>query len=361
MIIGTFISVLITAVVILFHNPILRATYPDMSESFFENANIYAVFYALTLPMGFFRTNMIGILRGCLNTKGPLYISLFGGVVDIALKWIFMIVLEMGIVGLGIASVLTNLIFTLICAFIISRTGNFKGCTLHCFRLYKADVAKETVKIGIVMCIQSFLVSIGALIMNKILSSMGDNHVSAFSVTTSIESLTYIVPMALCYVAQILAGKHTGAGDKRQALDISVWVTMASTAVHIIMSVFAFIFAGNLVSMYTDNKEVVRIATETLRIGIPFMAIAWSAGNVLPAGIRGMGNVKFPAAVITLSLWIYKIPATWYACSFLQYGAQGRMFVYAFESVIYGALFAGYAVYVNKKIKKEKANEGISA
>ena len=127
--------------------------------------------------------------------------------------------------------------------------------------------------------------------------------------------------------------------------------------IKIILSVIAcklLIFAGKLVSMYTDNEAVVTIAAETLRIGIPFMAIAWSAGNVLPAGIRGMGNVKFPATVITLSLWIYKIPATWYACSFLRYGAQGRMFVYAFESVIYAVLFAGYAVWVNKKIKKIK-------
>ena len=103
MLIGTLISIVIAAVIILFHNPILRATYPDMSEAFFTNANIYSVFYAITLPMGFFRTNMIGILRGCLNTKGPLYISLFGGIIDILTKWIFMIVFDMGIIGLGYA------------------------------------------------------------------------------------------------------------------------------------------------------------------------------------------------------------------------------------------------------------------
>ena len=88
MLLGTLVSLVISLVIIFFHNPILRSVYPDMSEKFFTNANIYSVFYALTLPMGFFKSNMIGILRGCLNTKGPLYISLFGGIADIALKYI---------------------------------------------------------------------------------------------------------------------------------------------------------------------------------------------------------------------------------------------------------------------------------
>ncbi len=357
MLIGTVISVLISAVIILFHDPILRSTYPDMSETFFKNANIYSVFYAITLPMGFFRTNMIGILRGCLNTKGPLYISLFGGIIDIALKWLLMVVFEMGIVGLGLASVLTNLFFTVICAVIIGKTGNFKGCVKGTFKLYRSDVAVEVVKIGAVMCAQSFVVSIGGLVLSKIFSTMGDDHVSAFSITTSVESIIHLVPLALAYVVQILAGKHTGAGEKKQALSISIWVTAASTIIHVVLSLIAFLFAKQLVGMYTSNENVIEIATQTLKIGLLIMPIGWSGGNVLPAGIRGMGNVKYPALILILSLWLYKIPATWYACSVLNKGAQGRMLVYALEFIVYTLCFIGYTVYAASKIKKESCEK----
>ena len=352
MLIGTAISVVIAVIVVLFRNPILRSTYSGMSETFFTNANIYSVFYAITLPMGFFRTNMIGILRGCLNTKGPLYISLFGGVIDIALKWLLMVVFEMGIVGLGLASVLTNLFFTVICAVIIGKTGNFKGCVKGAFSLYRNDVAKEVMKIGAVMCAQSFIVSIGGLVLSKIFAGMGDDHVSAFSITTSVESIIHLVPLALAYVVQILAGKYTGAGEKKQALNISVWVTVASTFIHIALSLIAFLFAKQLVGMYTNNETVTAIATETLKIGLIIMPLGWSGGNVLPAGIRGMGNVKFPALVLVLSLWLYKIPATWYACSVLDKGAQGRMLVYAIEFMVYTLCFVGYTLYAAKKINK---------
>lgn len=357
MLIGTVISALIAVVIALFHDPILRSTYPDMSESFFENANVYAVFYAITLPMGFFRSNMIGILRGCLNTKGPLYISLFGGIIDILLKWIFMVVLEMGILGLGLASVLTNLFFTLICAIIIGKTGNFKGCIKNTFKLYRGDVAHEIVKIGVVMCAQTFIVSVGGLVLSKIFSSMGDDHVSAFSITTSVESIIHLVPLALAYVVQILAGKYTGAGEKKQALSVTVWVTVVSTVIHILLSLIAFLFARQLVGMYTNSENVINIAAETLKIGLLIMPIGWSGGNVLPAGIRGMGNVKYPALILILSLWLYKIPATWYLCSVLNKGAQGRMIVYALEFSVYTLAFIGYTVYAASKIKKESAEK----
>lgn len=361
MLIGTAISLVISAAILIFRDPIIRSTYSGMSEDFFTNANIYSIFYAITLPMGFFRTNMIGILRGCLNTKGPLYISLFGGVVDIALKWLLMVAFDMGILGLGIASVLTNLVFTLICAVIIGKTGNFKGCVTKSFSLYRKDVAREVMRIGVVMCVQTFVVSIGALVLSKILASQGDAEVSAFSITTSIESIIHLVPMALAYVVQILAGKYTGAGEKRQALNISVWITAASTIAHIAISLIAYIFAKQLVGMYTSDEAVFPIAVETLEIGLLLMPIGWSGGNVLPAGIRGMGNVKYPALVIILALWIYKIPATWYVCSVLKEGAEGRMIVYALEFIIYALGFAGYAAYKHKKIKKESQNEGTIA
>ena len=112
--------------------------------------------------------------------------------------------------------------------------------------------------------------------------------------------------------------------------------------------------------MYTSNETVIKIAAETLKIGLLIMPIGWSGGNVLPAGIRGMGDVKYPALILIASLWLYKIPATWYACSVLNGGAQGRMLVYALEFIVYTLCFVGYAIRVAVKIKKssfEKAEQ----
>ncbi len=353
MILGTGISLAVALCIIVFRNPILRASYPNMSEHFFESGNLYAIFYALSLPMGFFRSNMIGILRGSLDTKGPFYISLFSGVLDIALRYLSMVVLDMGIIGLGLSSIASGLFNTVICAVVVGKAGSFNGCITSAFKLYRHDVALEVVKIGAVMCAQSFLVSIGGLVLSSILTTMGDAHVSAYSIVISLESFIHIIPMSLAFVAQILAGKHTGASNKKLALDISVRVTVISTVLHMIFSLAAYFLAGQLVGLYTDDAEVLVIAERALQICLIIMPIGWSAGNSLPAGIRGMGNVKLPALVLIVSLFLFKIPLTWYVCTFLNWGAWGRMLVYSLEYIVYMVCFVIYYIIKYRKLRSE--------
>lgn len=351
---GCGIALLTAILIIVFRNGFLRFTYPDMSEAFFENANIYSFFYALVLPLTFFRSNMIGILRGCLNTKGPLYISLCGGLADIILKFIFMVVFKLGIWGLGFASLVTNILFTVVCAVIIGKVGNFKGCILHAFEYFSVEVSVSVFKIGVVMCAQAFAVSIGALVLSKVFSSSGDDQIAAYTIVVSIESLFHLVPMALSYVAQILAGRHTGAGKPEHALKLTNAITLFATLFHCVLCAISYYFADFITSLYTDNQTVQAIAADALKVALLILPIGWSGGNILPAGIRGMGNVKLPAAVLILSLWLYKIPFTWYFCSVLNTGAVGRMAVNSFEFIIYSACFIVYNVIKQKKIIKSK-------
>ncbi len=124
LVIATFIAVCIICV----KSPLLRAFYPAMSEEFFEAGEIYAVFAALSFPINFFQTNTIGIMRSCLNTKGAFLISLGVSIVDILMRIIFMIVLDMGIMGLGISIIVSKVCSLVICLIIIKKIGIFKGC-----------------------------------------------------------------------------------------------------------------------------------------------------------------------------------------------------------------------------------------
>lgn len=354
---GFTVSFLISAFIIVFRTPVLKLLYPNMSEGFLINANIYAIFLAITVPMSFFRTNIIGILRGCLNTKGPLYISLFGGVADIALRYLLMVKLNLGIVGLGLASVLSNMFFTAVSLCILNKVGVFKGCFKDSFKLYDRSVALETVKLGGVVCLQSFAVAICGLILSQIFAKMGDTEMSAFNIASSAESLVNLAPLAMAYVVQILAGKYMGAGEEKHAYTVSVLLTVISTVMHVVISLVALPLANTLVSFYTDDKTLIEISAIALKVGLIVSALFWSAGNAFSAGIRGAGNVKYPAMVLILSSWLYKIPATWLVCIKLDYGAAGRVFVNSFEQAVFALFFIAFGIVKFRKIKRKNANE----
>ena len=315
---GLSIAFSISIIIILFRSPILDFLYPNMSEFFLVNAKTYAIFLSITIPMSFFRTNIIGILRGALNTKGPLYISLFGGVIDILLRFFFMVVLKMGIVGLGLASVISNVFFTTLTLIILHKVGTFNGMITHLFRSFDKTVAKDIVKMSWVICLQTFAVSWAALFLNQIFARVGDLEMSAYTITVSAETLIILVPLAVALVAQILAGKYKGAGEIAHAMKISVSLTIAATVLHVIIALISFPIAGNVLRLYTDNEAILRVATKAFRLNLLVSTLFWSSANVLSAGIRGMGNVKYPAMVLIITSWVYMLPATWYFCVVLK-------------------------------------------
>lgn len=353
---GLILSFAIALVFICFSKQIVSFFYPNMSESFFYNASIYSVFYSLCIPLIFLRTNVVGILRGSLNTKAALYISLSLGVLSLVLRFLLMIVFQMGIFGLGISSFLSNVIVTLLSVFLLKRIDTFKGTFLNIFKLFDKTVAIDTVKIGSVMCIQSFAVSTASLIVTQILATMGDLEISAYNITTSVQSLLVTAANSLAYVAQIVSGKYTGANEKRHAYNISIFITLVGTALSVIIALLSVPFSKLIVGMYTSDTNVIPISASALSVYMLSSCLFFASANILSAGIRGAGNVKFPAIVLVISAWIYKIPATWFTCVYLNKGAIGCSLVNGIEQIIFGLFFIIFML-VNYKRVKAKTNE----
>ena len=353
---GLFISITISFVFICFSKQIITFFYPNMSESFFYNASIYSIFYSLCLPFIFLRTNIIGVLRGSLNTKAALYISLSLGALSLALRFFLMIVFEMGIYGLGISTLLSNVIVTLISVLLLKKIDTFKGTFINVFKLFDKAVAIDTVKIGAVMCIQSFAVSTASLIVTQILARMGDLQISAYSITTSVQSLLVAASNSLAYVAQILSGKYTGANEKSHEYEISIYITLAGTALSVLVAVISIPLSKFLVGMYTSDSTIIPVSASALSAYMISSCLFFASANILSAGIRGAGNVKFPAMVLILSAWIYKIPATWFVCIYLNKGALGCSLVNGIEQIIFGSFFIVFML-INYKKTKALENE----
>ena len=89
-------------------------------------------------------------------------------------------------------------------------------------------------------------------------------------------------------------------------------------------------------------------------VGSLSSCLFFASANILSAGIRGAGNVKFPAMVLILSAWIYKIPATWFVCIYLNKGALGCSLVNGIEQIIFGSFFIVFMLINYKKTKALK-------
>ena len=83
----------------------------------------------------------------------------------------------------------------------------------------------------------------------------------------------------------------------------------------------------------------------------------WTTGNLLSAAIRGTGDVKYPALILILAAWFYRIPAAWLVCVYLNGGAEALTLVNALLQVVYAVFFGGYLIVKIKQQKKLQLKE----
>ena len=349
---GLLIAIVIAIVISLSNRVLIRSVYPAMSEHFFEMAGVYAVFASLCFPIDFYQTNTIGIMRSCLNTKGAFFISLGVSIVSLLFKAFFMICLDMGILGLCLSLVISKLFSLGICSFIIKKIGIFKGCFFDFKNFISKDAALDIFKYGIVMCAETLFGSIGGVILSKILADLGDLQVTGFTIATSMQSLFSVAPNSLAFAAQISSGRYKGAGEDEHSLRLSMRITLVGTLLHMVILFATLPFAERLALLYTRDEEILKIVVDVYKVYVYTMPIVWSFGNTLSAGIRGYGNVRQPAITIVACLWLFKIPATYFALSVLNTGAVGRTVVNSVEMAIYAASFLGYYFFELYRIKK---------
>ena len=354
---GISIALFVTLLAIVFGDPLLKAVYPHMSEEFFRLGRIYTIFASCAFPINFYQTNCIGIMRSCLNTRGAFLISMSVAIVDLAFKAFFMLYLDMGILGLCLAMMVSKLYSIVVCSVIVKKIGIFKGCLLDFKNFIDKDSVKDIFKLGIVMCAESFFSSFGGMILGKILADMGDMEVTGYTLAVSMQSLLTVLPNSIALVAQIVAGRYKGAGDDDHALKLSMSLTLIATFIHLSFSLISLTYIDRFVLLYTKEKAIIDIILKVYKSYVFTMPFVWAFGNVLSAGIRGYGNVRQPALTIIISLWIFKIPATYFAVSVLQSGAVGRILVQSLETAIYGASFVGYYFFELHRIKKRKLND----
>ena len=141
----------------------------------------------------------------------------------------------------------------------------------------------------------------------KILIKSGNISISADTMAITIEGLCYMPAFGIADAATTLVGQSIGAGRKKLAKKFGNITVATSMIVLTVMSTIMFITAKFLMSLMTDNQEIIDLGTEILRIEAfsePFFGAAIVCYSVFVAA----GNSVLPNAINLTSMWLIRIP-----------------------------------------------------
>ena len=272
----------------------------------------YARDYAYITLAGFvflsFSISSNNYIRAEGNPRAAMYVMAIGAILNIILDPIFIFVLDMGVKGAAIATVISQVISSIYVIFYITFGGSVFKLKLSIFKI-KASTMKEILSLGFPTFISSAMASIITLIFNRLLLFYGsDLHIAIMGIGIRMLSLIQMPLIGITQGFSTIVGFNYGAKlypRVKRVLEIAVaWTVIIAGAGFLVM----MIFPRFIISFFSNDVNLINEGTGILRIVIiflPFIGIQMLGGGLFQA----IGKVA-PAIILTISRQvIFLIPA----------------------------------------------------
>lgn len=290
-------------------------------SEFIDGATLYVKIYFWgsigNITYNFFS----GILRSRGDTVRPLIFSMVGGVINIILNVISVVGFGMGVEGVAIATIVSQLISAIL--IIIHMTRLKDECRLD-FRKLGVDrsVLVQLIKVGLPAGIQGSLFSVSNMLLQSGYNSLGPIAVNANVAAMNVDSYIYNILNSFYHTCLTFCSQNFGARKFGRMKKVCFCGAGIVTVLGIVLGVAAYVFADPLISIFNKNPEVIEIARYRLMIvGLPyFLCGLMDVGSALLRSIGYSLNsllVTFFGSCVFRIVWVYTVFQTYHEISVL--------------------------------------------
>ena len=281
-----------------------------------------------------------GILNAVGNSKRSLIYLMIAAFSNIILDLFFVVVLKMGVVGVALA---TDISQFLSCVFIIGylmKTNEVYKLRLREVKFYKGLVSK-IIKIGLPTGIQNIVIALSNVIIQSGINSFGAVVMAGFTSYVKIDGFNFLPLMSFSMAATTFTGQNIGAGKidrvkkgMKVSLAMGIGYAMAT-------GVLLFNLAPYAMGIFTKDPEVVACGVYLMKFFCPFYWIL-AFIHIMAGTIRGTGKTLPPMIIILVSLCLFRI--VWIATVVPRIGElYGLVMVYPLSFVVGAILTILYA------------------
>lgn len=260
-----------------------------------ELATLYLRIYFLGMTATMIYNFGSAILRAIGDTQRPLYYLFAAGVINVILNLIFVIVFHMGVAGVGIATVISQIISaSLVVRCMLNEEGGIR-LELKKLHIYK-DKFIKIIKIGLPASFQGVVFSISNVIIQASVNGFGAITVAGNSAAANIEGFVWVAMNAFHQAAITFTSQNMGAGKIERVNKILYVAQGCVLVVGLVLGNLAVFFGKPLLGLYTTSAEVMTAGMYRLNVVSRTYAICGMM-DVMVGSLRGLGYSVMPMIV----------------------------------------------------------------
>ena len=280
-------------------------------EEIFYQAQIYTIICFSGIMVSMIYNIGSGILRALGDSKTPFYILIVSNILNIILDLILVVVFNLGVIGVGFATLISQIASAILIFIILLRTKLDCKIYINKIRFYKKYL-KEIFRLGLPIGVQSVLYPISNTIIQSSINTFGVNSIAAWAISGKLDFLIWTVSDAFSIAISTFIAQNYGAEKHQRARDgIKVALIMSMIAIFVI-SFTLYFYNKPLAYFLIDDKNIVDLTSKIIKLIAPLYFI-YVIGDVLSGAIRGIGDTFNPMIInifgicVCRVLWIFFI------------------------------------------------------
>lgn len=291
-------------------------------------------FRIIALSAIFAGTNMVmaSSLRAAGDTVHPMIAGVTMNIVNLALDWLFVVILDMGIVGAGLATAIARFGGLAYVFYMYSRKmGRLNGVR------FDFVTAKELFAIGVPAGIEKLIMRTGQLFYGALIVKIGTEAYAAHNIAGAVEALSYLPGMGFGVAAATLVGQSLGREEPEKGRKAGWTAWRLSTVFMVTIAALFALSAPMWAAAFSDDPVIQADVIRVIRLIALFQPFL-CATMVTAAALQGAGDTKFPMFLTLFGIWGIRVLGVYVLGIQLQMGLFGVWLAYALDITVRGSL-----------------------
>ena len=305
---GAVFSILCALVFIVLAAPILRLLQVD--DEILSDSVLYLRMVMIGMVFSYIYNYLASLLRAMGDSRSPLYFLAISASLNIVGDLFFVAVLDMGIFGAALSTILCEGISALLCWIYTQKKIPILRLGRQWLIVDRTQL-KRILSFGIVSALQQSAVQIGKIATQAMVNRLSIASTAAFNATNRLDDYAIVPEQNMAHGTTSILAQNIGAKKNDRVVKTFRLSLLIQIIYGIAIGVLTWFTARPFVRLFSNDPEVIELGVSYIRTMSWFYTLP-AVTNSLQGYFRGIGDLK-----ITLVCSLVNIITRVIACAVL--------------------------------------------
>lgn len=319
----TAISVVVSAVCLIFQKPLLRLIFGAVDADVMRASETYFFFTALSFPFIAAYDSAASIFRAQENTRGPMTISMISNIMNIGGNAVLIWVFHLGVAGAAISTLVSRIFCAVVVLWQLRKDR--QPVVVKDYLKIRPDwsMIGRILGLGIPSGIENSMFQLGKLAIQSTVSTLGTAAIAAQAMTNILENLNGIAAIGVGVGLMTIVGQCLGAGRKDEAVYYIKKLCVIAETIIIVSCLIVYILVRPVTILGGMERTSAEMCIHMITWITIVKPVVWTMAFVPGYGLRAAGDVKFSMITSCCTMWACRFCLCVFLIRVLGFGPMG--------------------------------------